>query len=46
MKKRKIYFFLVMVIAIFFILFGLFNSEFQTVWEKAKTICLECIGIG
>lgn len=25
---------------------GLKSREFQTVWQKAKTICLECIGLG
>jgi hypothetical protein len=46
MKKRKFWFFSLLIIAVVLIALGLFNGEFQTVWEKASTICLECVGIG
>ncbi|MDD8030536.1 MAG: CD1871A family CXXC motif-containing protein [Acidobacteriota bacterium] len=46
MKKRKFWFFCLLIIAVSLIVLGLFDGEFKTVWQKASTICLECIGIG
>ncbi len=42
-KKWAIIFFL---IALALIGIGLASGEYQTVLEKARTVCLECIGIG
>ena len=34
------------VLAFVFIVYGIFNKEVVTVFNKAINICLECIGIG
>lgn len=36
----------IFVISITFILLGYNNGEQNKIFEKAKNICLECIGIG
>jgi hypothetical protein len=36
----------VLSLALICLCLGLGAGEFQTVWQKAKTICLECIGLG
>jgi hypothetical protein len=34
------------VLAVVFIVAGLFRGEALSVWQKASQVCLECIGIG
>ncbi len=46
MKKRKYLFFSFLFISVAFIIMGLLSGEFRVVWQKAVTVCLECIGIG
>ncbi|MCR4410492.1 MAG: CD1871A family CXXC motif-containing protein [Candidatus Saccharicenans sp.] len=46
MKKRKYLFFTFLFISVAFIVLGLLSGEFRVVWQKAVTVCLECIGIG
>lgn len=46
MKKRKYLFFTLLFISVAFIVLGLLSGEFRVVWQKAVTVCLECIGIG
>lgn len=36
----------ILLIAIIFIALGIVNNEPKSVFRKATTICLECIGIG
>lgn len=33
-------------LGVLFLLAGAFLGQFQTIWQKAVLICLECIGIG
>lgn len=44
MKEKGRY--LLLFVAIFAIVFGLYQEEAQVVLTKAIYICLECIGIG
>jgi len=37
---------ILLILSIVLIVIGLHNGEFQAVLEKARMICLECIGIG
>ncbi|MGB9836403.1 MAG: CD1871A family CXXC motif-containing protein [Candidatus Saccharicenans sp.] len=46
MKKRKFWFIFLLVLFIIMIVAGLSSGEFNDVWLKAKTVCLECIGLG
>ncbi|NMC64941.1 MAG: hypothetical protein GYA53_02220 [Acidobacteria bacterium] len=46
MSRKKWLFWAILSLAAIFIFLGLRAGEFQTVWQKAKTICLECIGLG
>lgn len=46
MKKRKYLFFTFLFISVAFIVLGLLSGELRVVWQKAVTVCLECIGIG
>lgn len=34
------------IISFMLIMYGIFNNEIVTVFNKAVNICLECIGIG
>ncbi len=38
--------FLVLLLAVGFIAYGLFDGDFTDVLNKARMICYECIGIG
>ena len=44
-KRNKVAFILIGV-AVIFILLGVWREEYTTVIKKAVNICLECIGIG
>ncbi len=46
MEKRKFWLIIFLVVAVSMIIAGLISGEFTTVWLKARTICLECVGIG
>lgn len=46
MKKRKLLFFILMFLSVAFIVLGLLGGEFRVVWQKAVTVCLECVGLG
>lgn len=43
MRSKRIIIFL---LSATFLIYGLFDKEHKTVFTKAATICLECIGIG
>jgi hypothetical protein len=45
-SKKKWWFWAILSLAVILIFLGLRAGEFQAVWQKAKTICLECIGLG
>ncbi|MGE1062508.1 CD1871A family CXXC motif-containing protein [Megasphaera paucivorans] len=34
------------VLALVLLVIGLYRHDYIYVWQKASTICLECIGIG
>lgn len=36
----------ILIVAFLFIGYGIYREEVSTVFQKAVTICLECIGIG
>jgi len=46
MEKRRLWFWIFLGLALILVVMGLVSGEFNTVWLKAKTVCLECIGIG
>ncbi|MBC7349539.1 MAG: hypothetical protein H5U05_06170 [Candidatus Aminicenantes bacterium] len=46
MRKRKFWLVFWLSLSAIFILVGLLSGEFRVVWQKAVTVCLECIGIG
>ena len=46
MKKENIIRFLLLVIAVAFIILGIFNGSAKAVLTKAVIICSECIGLG
>ncbi len=46
MEKRKFLFFVFLFLSVALIVLGLLGGEFRVVWQKAVTVCLECIGIG
>ena len=37
--------YMLLLVALAFIIYGIRNGEHVTVWRKAVNICLECIGI-
>ncbi len=43
--KRKLPFIL-LAVSLLLVVLGLVSGEFRAVLEKARTVCLECIGIG
>ena len=45
-KNRSIYSFIVIVIGVAMMVFGIYRGEIDEVFTKAVRICLECIGIG
>ncbi len=47
MNKLKNYLWLItLVAAIALCFYGVYRGEAVSVFEKARTICLECVGIG
>ncbi|MGB4704457.1 MAG: CD1871A family CXXC motif-containing protein [Candidatus Saccharicenans sp.] len=46
MSRRKLTAFIILALSAVLIALGLFAGEFKVVWQKAATVCLECIGIG
>jgi ABC-type phosphate transport system permease subunit len=38
--------YIMLIIAVVLIAFGIYINEYETVFIKAVRICLECIGIG
>lgn len=45
-KTRVAAFIIVAVLAVCFILFGIFRGETSVVLSRAVNICMECIGLG
>lgn len=37
---------LIFILAVSFLTYGIYNKEYMSVFRKAVTICLECVGIG
>ena len=46
MKNRKVYLTISLIIALALIVAGINRKEFETYFERAKMICMQCIGIG
>ena len=47
MNKLKKYLWLILLVTFLVVgAFGLYRGEAIDVYEKARTICLECIGLG
>ena len=46
MKNRVLKFIIIFAIAILFIGYGVYRQDYIEVFNKARLICLECIGIG
>lgn len=44
--KNKIILISILVVAIVFIFIGINNGDMNELYNKARLICLECIGIG
>lgn len=43
---KKIIFLFLIIISIAFIIYGIHIDDLLVIYNKAKAICLECIGIG
>ncbi|MGQ9801041.1 MAG: CD1871A family CXXC motif-containing protein [Candidatus Saccharicenans sp.] len=46
MNRRKFWLVFWLGLSIILVLVGLLSGEFKVVWQKAVTVCLECVGIG
>lgn len=46
MKVRKVMSITVLMLGVFFVGYGAYRGEVETVFSKAIRICLECVGIG
>ncbi len=46
MKRKKLGTLLLLVLAAASLVFGIWRGELKTVYRKASSVCLECIGIG
>lgn len=47
MKKRKtVVFFVLLLLGVVFLTYGIAEGGYTATLQKAKYICLECIGIG
>ena len=45
-KSKKIILLSLFIIAVLFISIGIARGDFNDIYNKARFICLECIGIG
>jgi hypothetical protein len=45
-KVRNIICIAVLALAVFLIVYGVITGEFNDVFNKARMICYECIGLG
>lgn len=45
-KQRILVSFLILAVAIAFIIVGVLRDEVSLIFNKAITICMECVGIG
>lgn len=46
MFRNKLFSITVVILAIGLIIFGIIHGDVAAVWNKARLICLECIGVG
>lgn len=46
MNRKRFWLFFWLGLSAIFLLVGLLSGEFKLVWQKAVTVCLECVGIG
>jgi len=46
MRKKLLIKVFLLTITIILVVMGLISGEFQVVWQKARTVCLECVGLG
>lgn len=44
--KKTVVSFVLLTLSFLLILIGLASGGAESVWQKAVTVCLECIGIG
>ena len=45
-EKNKKTIIILFIIGITFLAYGIFRNDFNEIYNKARIICLECIGIG